>query len=132
MRKTAIKTNPTLWKRVVSSVKAGEKGGPKGKWSARKAQLAVAKYKKAGGGYKGHKSSSNDLTKWTREEWGYVNKEDEKKPRSKRGRYLPKKVRNSLSPSEKAATNKEKREANKKRQPKAKYSKKIASKVRRA
>ena len=50
----------------------------------------------------------------------------------KRGRYLPKKVRASLSASEKAATNKRKRAATKAGKPKAKYTKKIASRVRRA
>ncbi len=48
---SAKKTQPTKWKRIVARVTAGSKGGPAGKWSARKAQLATA-YKKAGGGYK--------------------------------------------------------------------------------
>jgi len=129
---SATKTQPAKWKRIVASVKAGSKGGPAGKWSARKAQLATARYKKSGGGYKGAKSSSNKLSKWTKQEWGYTTKGDEKKPKSKRGRYLPKKVRASLSASEKAATNKRKRTATKAGKPKAKYTKKIASRVRRA
>jgi len=33
------------------------KGGRAGQWSARKAQIAVARYKKSGGGYKGKKYS---------------------------------------------------------------------------
>jgi len=129
---SATKTQPAKWKRIVASVKAGSKGGPAGKWSARKAQLATARYKKAGGGYKGAKSSSNKLSKWTKQEWGYTTKGDEKKPKSKRGRYLPKEVRASLSASEKAATNKRKRAATRAGKPKAKYTKKIASRVRRA
>ena len=52
MAKTATKTKPALWKRIVSSVKSGSKGGRRGQWSARKAQIATARYKKAGGGYK--------------------------------------------------------------------------------
>ena len=129
---SAVKTKPAMWKRIVASVKAGSKGGPKGKWSARKAQLATARYKKAGGGYKGAKSSSNRLSIWTKQEWGYTTKGDEKKPRKKRGRYLPKKVRKSLSKSQKAATNRRKRAASKAGKGKAKYSKRIAGKVRRA
>ena len=58
------KKNPKLWKRIVARIKAGSKGGRSGQWSARKAQLAVAAYKKAGGGYKGKKSSKNKLAKW--------------------------------------------------------------------
>jgi hypothetical protein len=45
---TAKKTKPGLWKDVVSQVKSGGKGGDPGEWSARKAQLAVAIYKKRG------------------------------------------------------------------------------------
>lgn len=129
---TAKKTQPAKWKRIVASVKAGSKGGPAGKWSARKAQIATARYKKAGGGYKGAKSSSNRLTKWSKQEWGYVTKGDEKKPRKKRGRYLPKKVRASLTKSQKAATNRKKRAASAAGKGKAKYSKAVARKVRRA
>ncbi len=44
---TAKKSNPGLWKRIVASVKSGTKGGNAGQWSARKAQIAVARYKKA-------------------------------------------------------------------------------------
>lgn len=129
---TAKKTQPTKWKRIVASVKSGSKGGPAGKWSARKAQLATARYKKAGGGYKGAKSSSNKLSKWSKQDWGYVTKGDEKKPKKKRGRYLPKKVRKSLTASQKASTNKKKRTASAKGKSKAKYSKAVAKKVRRA
>ena len=45
-------TKPTMRKRLVSSVKAGGKGGKPGQWSARKAQMLASQYKKAGGGYK--------------------------------------------------------------------------------
>ena len=129
---SAKKTQPAKWKRIVASVKAGSKGGPAGKWSARKAQLATARYKKAGGGYKGAKSSSNKLSKWSKQDWGYVTKGDEKKPKKKRGRYLPKKVRQSLTASQKASTNKKKRTASAKGKSKAKYSKAVAPKVRKA
>jgi len=128
----AKKTKPKLWKRIVSSVKAGSKGGRAGQWSARKAQIATARYKKAGGGYRGKKSSSNKLSKWSKQKWGYVSKGDEKKPRAKRGRYLPEKVRKNMSPAEKAATNRRKRVASKAGKQKAKYSKSVARKVRRA
>ena len=45
-------TKPALRKRLFNRIKAGTKGGPAGKWSARKAQLLASEYKKAGGGYK--------------------------------------------------------------------------------
>lgn len=103
---SAKKSNPGLWKRIVSSVKAGTKGGNAGQWSARKAQLAVQRYKKAGGGYKGEKESSNSLSKWTKEEWGTKSG----KPSLKTGeRYLPKAARESLTSKEYAATTRAKR-----------------------
>ena len=45
-------TKPTMRKRLFNSVKAGTKGGRAGQWSARKAQLLAARYKKNGGGYR--------------------------------------------------------------------------------
>jgi len=101
----AVKSNPKLWKSIVKRVKAGSKGGPKGKWSARKAQISVAKYKSAGGKYKGKKSKSNSLTKWGKEKWDYISPRSRK---TKRGRYLPEKVRRSLTPSEKRRENRKK------------------------
>ncbi len=66
---TAKKSNPGKWKRIVAAVKAGSKGGNPGQWSARKAQLAVTRYKKSGGGYEGAKSASNSLSKWSKQKW---------------------------------------------------------------
>jgi len=103
---TSKKSNPGLWKRIVASVKAGSKGGNAGQWSARKAQLAVAKYKKAGGGYKGAKSSSNSLSKWTKQKW----RTKSGKPSSETGeRYLPEKAIKSLTADEYARTTRAKR-----------------------
>ena len=45
-------TKPTMRKSLVSSVKAGGKGGSPGQWSARKAQMVAKQYKAKGGGYK--------------------------------------------------------------------------------
>ena len=45
-------TKPTMRKSIVSSVKAGGKGGSPGQWSARKAQMVAKQYKAKGGGYK--------------------------------------------------------------------------------
>jgi hypothetical protein len=102
----AKKKNPELWSRVVSSVKSGTKGGDAGQWSARKAQIAVAKYKEAGGKYAGNKSESNSLSKWTKQEWTTKSG----KPSKETGeRYLPKKAIEALSSSEYAATTRAKR-----------------------
>lgn len=45
-------TKPTMRKRLFEQIKAGDKGGAPGQWSARKAQMLASQYKKAGGGYK--------------------------------------------------------------------------------
>jgi len=45
-------TKPAMRKRIFNRIKAGSKGGAPGQWSARKAQMLAAAYKKAGGGYK--------------------------------------------------------------------------------
>lgn len=103
--KTVQRTNPKLWEQVKKKVLRGSKGGPANKWSARKAQLSVFEYKRLGGGYKGKKSPRNSLVKWTREKWDYISPSGRK---SKKGRYLPEKVRRSLSPKEKRIENKRK------------------------
>ena len=128
MATTARKRDPAKWARA--KAKAKRKMG--GKHSARGMQLAVKYYKEMGGRYSGKKSSKNKLTKWSKQKWDYVSKGDKKKPKKKRGRYLPESVRKSLSSSQKAATNKRKRAASARGKGKAKYSKSIARKVRRA
>jgi hypothetical protein len=107
---TATKTKPALWSRIVSRVKAGSKGGNSGQWSARKAQLAVGLYKKADGGYKGAKSSSNSLSKWGKQKWTTSSG----KPSEGKRRYLPEAAWKALSPSQRASTNKAKAEGNSK------------------
>ena len=78
------------------------------------------------------KKSQKNLKKWTKQKWGYVNPKDSKKPRRKRGRYLPASVRASMTPSQKAYENRRKRAASKRGKQRAKYSKSTRAKVRRA
>ena len=123
---TAIKTNPKLWDKIVSEVKRGTKGGKSGEWSARKAQLSVKLYKEQGGGYKGKKSPSNSLIKWTKQDWTTKSGE----PSLKTGeRYLPKKAIRSLSSKEYSATTTAKRKSLKEGEQFSKQPKKIAKKV---
>lgn len=106
MSETAEKTDPALWEKVKKRITAGDKGGEKGEWSARKAQLAVAEYKKAGGGYRGKKDPHNHLAEWTREEWGTRSGKDSGETGE---RYLPKKAREALTDSEYKRTTAKKR-----------------------
>ena len=106
MARTARKTDPALWEKVKRQVTAGAKGGRKGQWSARKAQLAVQEYKRRGGGYKGRKSKDNALAVWTREDWGTRSG----RPSTQTGeRYLTKKARQALTPEEHRRTTAKKR-----------------------
>jgi hypothetical protein len=119
----AVKNNPKLWAKVVAEVKAGDKAGPAGTWNARKAQLAVAIYKKRGGTYSGRKSRDNSLAIWTDEDWGYI----DGKPGN---RYLPAAVRKELTPAEKAAENRRKKVATKRGRSRASYSDSVVGKFR--
>lgn len=129
-------TQPGMRKRLFQQIKAGSKGGPAGKWSARKAQLLAKKYKAAGGGYRemggpietnemkagGLAESQQSLKKWTSQEWDNVT--------GKKGdRYLPKNVINSMTSQEKAAENQKKKAAGSGNAP---YSEELARKVRNA
>lgn len=97
------RTHPRIWSRIQKDFLNGDKGGLPGKWNARKAQLAVKEYKRyvlekyGDSGYKEPKKKNhketNSLAKWTEEDWGYVCGPD--------SRYLPKKVRDQLTPAEK-------------------------------
>ena len=82
--KIAVKDKPLLWQQVKKEIQGDQA------WNARLAQMAVKEYKKRGGGYIG--GVGEGLKKWTKEDWGYV--EGTK-------RYLPRKVRESLSAKEK-------------------------------
>jgi hypothetical protein len=114
---SATKTDPAKWKRIVSAVKASDKGGSPGQWSARKAQLATQRYQKSGGGYKGPKDPDNSLSRWTKEEWGTKSgKPSTQGPKATGERYLPKAAREKLTSSEYAATTRVKREGTKRGQ----------------
>jgi hypothetical protein len=106
MAKTAQKSDPKLWDKVKREVTAGTKGGRKGQWSARKAQLAVQEYKRRGGGYRGAKAKDNSLARWTGEEWGT---RSGRKSGETGERYLPKKARKGLSTEEYRRTTAKKR-----------------------
>jgi hypothetical protein len=122
----AKKANPKLWESIKNKVKRGSKGGPAGKWSARKAQISVAEYKRRGGKYIGKKSRDNSLSKWSKEKWDYVSSSGRK---SKTGRYLPERVRKSLTSREKAIENRRK---GSRRGKWVSYSKSVAKKMKKA
>jgi hypothetical protein len=111
MSDTAEKTDPALWEDVKEEVTAGSKGGRAGQWSARKAQLAVAEYKKRGGGYRGARDPDNALHRWTKEDWGTRSGGNSGKTGE---RYLPKAAREELSDADYRRTTARKRADTKK------------------
>lgn len=126
-------TDEGKWKRIVASVKASDKGGKPGQWSARKAQLATQRYKKSGGGYTGPKTKAQkSLSKWTKEDWGTKSGKPSTQGSKATGeRYLPKKARQALTSAEYAATTKAKREGTAKGKQFVKQPKTIAKKTAR-
>lgn len=111
MSSTAKRTDPALWEKMKAAVTAGDTGGAAGEWSARKAQMAVAEYKKRGGGYEGKRDAHNSLHEWTEEDWGT---KSGKPSGETHERYLPKKARAALSDEEYRRTTAKKRADTKK------------------
>ena len=52
VNEAGVYTKPGMRKSLFNSIKAGDKGGKPGQWSARKAQMLAKEYKAKGGGYK--------------------------------------------------------------------------------
>lgn len=108
-------TDPELRERIKEDIKASEKGGKPGQWSARKSQLLVNEYEKAGGGYKGEKDEDQKhLEQWTEEEWQTREGEAKAREGGETKRYLPKEAWERLSLEEREATEEKKREGSKK------------------
>ncbi len=106
-------TKPKLRERIKNRIMAGSKGGRPGQWSARKSQLLVKAYEKAGGGYRGGKTkAAKSLSRWTKQKWTTKSG----KPSLKTGeRYLPERLVKSMTSSQYAYETRKKRAATKKR-----------------
>jgi hypothetical protein len=106
--------DPALRERLKDEIRAADKGGAPGTWSARKSQLLTLAYQKAGGGYinRHPNSKQKDLSDWTKQDWQTA---DGKPARRASGttRYLPKKAWDELSDAEKKATNAKKKAGSK-------------------
>jgi hypothetical protein len=122
------RTNPELWERIKNQVLKEETAGTQaGQWSARKAIVAVQRYKKAGGRYIGPRPESNSLRKWIKQDWttqsglpSHVTGE----------RYLPRKAFKALSPREVRTINASKRRAMHRGQQYSPMPKSISRKIR--
>lgn len=76
------------------------------------------------------KPSQRSLKRWTDQKWQYSSEKEADKPKSSRGRYLPKAAWDSLSPAEKRATNAAKRKGTKAGKQFVKQPDKISKKVK--
>jgi hypothetical protein len=105
-------TEPELRARLKDEIKAGDRGGAAGRWSARKSQLLVQEYEKAGGGYRhaGEPTKDQeDLRRWTDQDWETKDGASDARGEDGTSRYLPRIAWELLTDSERAATDDRKR-----------------------
>ncbi|NHW87811.1 hypothetical protein HA066_25720, partial [Escherichia coli] len=63
-------TKPELREQIKEEIKASDRGGRPGQWSARKSQLLTKEYRKRGGGYQGPKDErQKSLKQWGDQKW---------------------------------------------------------------
>jgi hypothetical protein len=105
-------TKPKLRARLKEEIQAGDKGGKKGQWSARKSQLLTQEYEKHGGDYK-HKgkrtSSQKHLEQWGDQDWKTAKGDADARGEDGTSRYLPDAAWKLLSKDERKATERKKK-----------------------
>ena len=107
-------TEPELRERLKEQIRAGDKGGRPGQWSARKSQLLVREYEKAGGGYvdDGHRTASQEhLRQWGEQDWHTASGDADAGGADGTARYLPDVAWQLLSPAQRDATDRRKASA---------------------
>ena len=107
-------TEPELRARLKEEIKAGDRGGRPGQWSARKSQLLTAEYESHGGGYRheGERTASQQhLAEWTRQDWHTADGGTDARGDGGTERYLPDAAWQLLSPEEQRATDRAKKAA---------------------
>jgi hypothetical protein len=85
-------TDPELRARLKEEIKAGDRGGKPGQWSARKSLLLTPEYEAHGGGYRheGERTQSQEhLREWTEQEWHTADGGDRARGTDGTRRYLP-------------------------------------------
>ena len=100
-------TEPELRARLKEEIKAGDRGGRAGQWSARKSQLLTHEYEAAGGGYR-HEGERTEaqrhLQQWTGQDWHTADGGTGARDGDSTHRYLPDAAWQLLSERERAAT----------------------------
>jgi hypothetical protein len=106
-------TEPELRARLKEEIKAGDRGGRPGQWSARKSQLLTHEYEQQGGGYRheGERTASQQhLGEWTRQDWHTAGGSADARGEDGTARYLPDAAWQLLSPDEQQATDRAKQD----------------------
>ena len=104
-------TDPELRVRLKEEIKAGDRGGRPGQWSARKSQLLAHEYEAAGGGYRheGERTESQrHLQQWTDQDWHTADGGADARDGDTTHRYLPDAAWQLLTEAERAATDRAK------------------------
>ena len=107
-------TEPELRARLKEQIQAGDRGGRPGQWSARKSQLLVREYEKAGGGYvdDGHlRPEQEHLRQWGDQDWHTASGDADARDADGTSRYLPDVAWQLLTPAERRATDRRKHDA---------------------
>ena len=107
-------TDPQMRERLKEEIKASDKGGAPGQWSARKSQMLTQAYEQHGGGYysAGRKTSSQrSLEEWTDQEWQTESGSAHARNDGQTERYLPKQAWEELTERQRRETKQKKREA---------------------
>lgn len=105
-------TEPELRARLKEEIKAGDRGGRPGQWSARKSQLLTHEYEAAGGGYRheGERTASQrHLEQWTAQDWHTRDGGADARGGDRTARYLPDAAWELLSGQEREATDRRKK-----------------------
>ena len=107
-------TEPELRERLKEEIKASDRGGRPGQWSARKSQLLVQEYEQAGGGYVHDgelDASQRHLAEWGAQDWHTAGGDADARGEDGTARYLPDKAWKLLTKAEREETDRRKHEA---------------------
>ncbi len=105
-------TAPELRERLKEEIRASDKGGRPGQWSARKSQLLVRAYEQAGGGYTSdgeRTEAQRHLQQWGEQDWHTKDGGADARGAGGTARYLPDAAWKLLSEAEREATDRRKR-----------------------
>ncbi|MGC4892397.1 hypothetical protein [Micromonospora sp. DT31] len=103
-------TEPQLRERLKEEIRASDRGGRPGQWSARKSQLLTNEYTRRGGGFEGPKDArQRALQRWGGEQWQTRSGDTRARRAGETRRYLPKQAWEELSDKERQATDARKR-----------------------